>query len=142
MNREEMIISALVDLVSAKELAAAIMAKNYKENIKNFESEIIKLEAKTADLENILDTYDNQTNNKISLVKKKMTFTEEELRGLFKAQSNISPSDFEELFGEREGNRLFRIFARYSWNLISFMFNKINGEDRDKLLKMINNYLK
>ena len=130
MSREEMIISALVDLVNAK-----------NENIKNFESKIIKLEAKTADLENILDTYDNQTNDKISLVKKKITFTEEELLRLVKVQSNIDPNDFRELFGENKGSDLFRIFAGDSWNLISFMFNKINGEDRDKLLKMINNYL-
>ena len=128
-----MIISALVDFVSAKELAAAVMTKNHKETIKN-------LEAKVLEMETVLDVH-NETNDKISLVKKEMTFTEEQLRGLFKAQSNISPSDFEELFGEREGNRLFRIFARDSWNLISFMFNKINGEDRNKILKMINKYL-
>ena len=40
MKREELIISALVDLVSAKELAAAVIAENHKENIKNFESKI------------------------------------------------------------------------------------------------------
>ena len=142
MSREEMIISALVDLVNAKVLSATVMAKNYKENIKTLEAKIIEREAEIADLDNILDTYDNQTNNKISLVKKEMAFTEEQLRGLFKVQSNIGPSDFRELFGEKKGSDLFRIFARDSWNLISFMFNKINGEDRDKLLKMINNYLK
>ena len=130
MGKEEMIISALVDLVNAK-----------NENIKTLEAKIIELGAKTADLENILDTYDNQTNNKISLVKKEMTFTEEELLRLVKVQSNIDPNDFRELFGEKRGSDLFRIFARDSWNLISFMFNKINGEDRDKLLKMINKYL-
>ena len=136
-----MIISALVDFVSAKELAAAVMTKNHKETIKNLEAKIKGLEAEIADLDNILDTYDDQTNNKISLVKKEMTFTEEELLRLLKVQSNIEPSDFRELFGEKKGSDLFRIFARDSWNLISFMFNKINGEDRDKLLKMINKEL-
>ena len=130
MSRDEMIINALVDLVSAK-----------NENIKTLEAKIIELVAEIADLDNILDTYDDQTNDKISLVKKEMTFTEEQLRGLFKVQSNISHSDFEELFGEDQGSYLFGIFASTGWNLISFMFNKINGEDRGKLLNMVNKYL-
>ena len=130
MSREEMIISALVDLVNAKEAKTVVL-----------EAKIKEFEAKIIELEDILDSY-NGANDKISLIKKEMTFTEEQLRGLFKVQSNIGPSDFRELFGEKKGSDLFRIFARYSWNLISFMFNKINREDRDKLLKMINNYLK
>ena len=141
MSREEMIISALVDLVSAKVLAAAVIAENHNENIKNLEAKIIELEAEIADLDNILDTYDDQTNDKISLVKKEMTFTEEQLRRLFKVQSNISPSDFEELFGEEQGNSLFKMFAKDSWNLLSFMFTNIDTRERYRLLKMINKYL-
>ena len=130
MGKEEMIISALVDLVNAK-----------NENIKTLEAKIIELGAKTADLENILDTYDNQTNNKISLVKKEMTFTEEELLRLLKVQSNLVSTDFKGLFGEEKGSYLFGVFASTGWNLISFMFKEINEEDRNKILKMINKYL-
>ena len=129
MSREEMIINALVELVKDKEAKIVIL-----------EAKIVSCMAKIVELEDILDSY-NGANDKISLIKKEMTFTEEQLRGLFKVQSNIGPSDFRELFGEKKGSDLFRIFARDSWNLISFMFNKINGEDRNKILKMINKYL-
>jgi len=140
MSRDEMIISALVDLVSTKVLAAAVMAENHKENIKNLEAKVMEYKTKVIELEDILDIY-NEPNDKISLINKGMTFTETQLLGLAKVQSKLGPRDFKELFGVKRGSDLFTIFARDSWNLISFMFNKINGEDRDKLLKMINNYL-
>jgi len=133
MSREEMIISALVDLISAKELAAAVMAKNHKETIKN-------LEAKVLEMETVLDVH-NETNDKISLVKKEMTFTEEELLRLLKVQSNLVSTDFKGLFGKERGSYLFGVFASTGWNLISFMFKEINEEDRNKILKMINKYL-
>lgn len=69
-------------------------------------------------------------------------FTEEFLLALLKVQSNIGPNDFRELFGETKGQKLFNIFARESWNLVSFMFNKVNGEDREKLLAFVNLELK
>ena len=46
MSKEEMIISALVDLVNAK-----------NENIKTLEAKIKESEAEIADLDNILDGY-------------------------------------------------------------------------------------
>ena len=129
MGREEMIISALVDLVNAKEA-----------KIVEFETKIAESEARIKELEDILDIHDPELDS-VSLGEKNMTFTETQLLRLVKVQSNIDPSDFRELFGENKGSDLFRIFARDSWNLISFMFNKINGENRDKLLKMINKEL-
>jgi len=68
-------------------------------------------------------------------------FKEEELLKLLKVQSNLTPKDFNKIFGDR-GDHLFRIFARESWNLISFLFNKVNGEDRKKLLDFVNNQIK
>jgi len=65
-------------------------------------------------------------------------FTEEQLLQLLKVQSNLYPKDFIELFGEDRGQHLFQIFARESWNLVSFLFNKVNGADREKLLRFIN----
>lgn len=67
--------------------------------------------------------------------------TEDQLLKLLKVQSNISPIDFENLFGDR-GRHLFNIFARESWNLVSFLFNKVNGEDREKLLNLVNERIK
>jgi Fe-S cluster biosynthesis and repair protein YggX len=67
-------------------------------------------------------------------------FTEDQLLKLLKVQSNLSPKDFEDLFGER-GRRLFNIFSRESWNLVSFLFNKVSGEDREKLLNHVNSLI-
>ena len=140
MSREEMIISALVDLVNAKVLSAAVMAENHKENIQRLETKVAECEAKVTSLENILDTYDSKSND-ISLVKENIKFTEKELIRLAKVQLNISPSDFEELFGEDQGNSLFKMFVKNSRNLLSFMFTNIDTRERYRLLKMINKYL-
>ena len=140
MSRDEMIINALVDLVSAKVLAATIMAKNHKETIKNLEAKVMEYKTKVIKLEDMLDIH-NEPNDKISLINKGMAFTETQLLGLFKVQSNIDPSDFRELFGEGQGDRLFKMFAKDSWNLLSFMFTNIDTEERYRLLKMINKYL-
>ncbi len=67
-------------------------------------------------------------------------FTEDQLLKFLKVQSNLSLKDFELLFGDR-AEHLFRIFARESWNLVSFLFNKINGEDRQKLLDHVNSLI-
>lgn len=67
-------------------------------------------------------------------------FTENQLLQLLKVQSNLNPKDFEKLFGDRS-EHLFRIFARESWNLVSFLFNKVNGEDRQKLLDYVNSQI-
>lgn len=67
---------------------------------------------------------------------------EEELLQLLKIQSNITPGDFRKLFGEDRGDHLFQLFARDTWNLISFMFNKVNGEDRQRLLDFVNAKIK
>lgn len=64
-------------------------------------------------------------------------YTEGQLLSILKVQSNIKPADFRELFGDR-GDYLFNIYARESWNLISFLFNRINGEERKKLLDFVN----
>lgn len=65
-------------------------------------------------------------------------FSEEELLQLLKVQSNISPKDFRELFGEDRSERLFPLFAEQGWNVVSFMFNCVNGDDRKKLLEFVN----
>jgi hypothetical protein len=69
-------------------------------------------------------------------------FTEENFLKLLQVQSNLGPDDFDNVFGKKRGRSLFQLFARDSWNLISFMFNKVNGEDRKNLLEYINNKLK
>lgn len=63
--------------------------------------------------------------------------TEELLLKLMKVQSNLSPNDFKEVYGDRS-DYFFRIFARDSWNLVSFLFNKTNGEDRQKMIDYVN----
>jgi len=65
-------------------------------------------------------------------------FSEDQLLKLLKVQSNLCPKDFISIFGDR-GHHLFNIFARENWNLISFLFNKVNGEDRENLLQFLNN---
>ena len=129
MSRDEMIISALVDLVNAKEA-----------KIVEFETKIAESEARIKELEDILDIHDHELDG-ISLSEKNRTFTETQLLRLAKVQSNVRPSNFRELFGKKKGTKLFRMYVEESWNLISFMFNKINEEDRDKLLNMVNRHL-
>lgn len=63
--------------------------------------------------------------------------TEELMLNLLKVQSNLSPKDFKRIYGERS-DRLFQVFARENWNLVSFIFNKVNGEDRQKLIDYVN----
>lgn len=67
-------------------------------------------------------------------------FKEDQLLSLLKVQSNLTPNDFKNLFGDR-GEYLFKIFARESWNLVSFLFNKVNGDDRQKLLDFVNSQI-
>ena len=64
--------------------------------------------------------------------------SEEQFLKLLQVQSNLGQQDFEIIFGEDRGRSLFTLFARDSWNLISFMFNKINGEDRKELIQYVN----
>lgn len=63
--------------------------------------------------------------------------TEEQLLKLLKVQSNLCASDFTKIFGI-EGQRLFHLFSRNQWNLLHFAFNVVNGENRIKLLELIN----
>lgn len=65
-------------------------------------------------------------------------FSEDNLLKLLQVQSNITPNCFAELYGEDKGRRLFSLFARDSWNLLSFLYNKVNGDDRAQLLELIN----
>ncbi|WP_281681851.1 hypothetical protein [Zunongwangia profunda] len=67
----------------------------------------------------------------------KWLLTEDKLLKVLRVQSNLNPNDFRELFGDR-GDHLFQLFARDSWNLISFLFNKVNGEEREKLIAFVN----
>lgn len=64
-------------------------------------------------------------------------FSEQQLLILLKVQSNLSPRDFETLFGER-GRDMFQLFAKNSWNLVSFIFNQISVEERAKVLSYVN----
>lgn len=66
--------------------------------------------------------------------------TEAQLLELLRVQSNLGPSDFESLFGIERGRDLFHLFSRNNWNLLHFLFNNINGEDRDKLIEYINEH--
>ena len=65
-------------------------------------------------------------------------FTEELLLRLLKVQSNLTPKDFKQIFDKDRAEYYFQIFARDNWNLVSFLFNKINGEEREKLINYVN----
>tara|TARA_R110000772_G_C13310310_1_gene440351 strand:- start:20581 stop:20793 length:213 start_codon:yes stop_codon:yes gene_type:complete len=68
-----------------------------------------------------------------------MKYTEDFLLKLLQVQSNLTPMDFKEMFGDR-GRNLFNLYAQNNWNLLHFFFNTVNGECRNKLLEYINNY--
>lgn len=69
-------------------------------------------------------------------------FTEEQLLKLLKVQSNLTPKDFKKLFPDLPHELLFRNFAMNNWNLLDFLFNKINGENREVLINYINKQIK
>ncbi len=65
-------------------------------------------------------------------------FNENQLLELLRVQANITPQDFESLFGKDRGRILFNAYAQQNWNLVSFLFNNINGDERNILLNHIN----
>ena len=69
-------------------------------------------------------------------------FTEDELLKLLRIQSNLGPKEFCKIFGENRGRSLFQSFSRLNWNLVSFMFNSVNGDDRKNLIEYVNNKIK
>ena len=67
-------------------------------------------------------------------------YNEAQFLRLLQIGSNIGPAEFEGIFGD-EGRSLFQLFARDGHNMISFMFNKINGDNREKFINYINKNL-
>lgn len=65
---------------------------------------------------------------------------EENLLKLLKVQSNLTVNHFRDLFGEDRADRLFHLYSRNNWNLLHFLFNNVNGKDREALLKFIENW--
>ena len=66
--------------------------------------------------------------------------TENQLLELLRVQSNLGPSDFKAIFGDSRGGDLFYLYSRNNWNLLHFLFNNVNGKDRENLIRYINEH--